>query len=253
MKTGLTSVTFRNLSTDEIIGIAASNGLDGIEWGADVHIKPGDYEKAKETYEKCKRNFLEVFSYGSYFRANGENYDQVLKTALALNAPVVRIWAGTKSPENCNEKEFDFVVQNIKKIAKKASEYGLIIALEYHRGTLTQTKESTYKLLKTIQMENVRCYWQPNPDISLSEHLEEINLLMPYILYYHVFYWEKGDIRCPISEAENQWIEYIKPAWENKKMPNLIIEFVQDNSIISFIDDVKALKKIINKLMERKV
>ncbi len=35
---GLTSVTFRQLTVDQIITLARETGCTGIEWGSDVHV-----------------------------------------------------------------------------------------------------------------------------------------------------------------------------------------------------------------------
>lgn len=51
---GLCSVTFRDKSIDEIVEIAIENGLNFIEWGADIHLPPGDFEKAKELKKYAK-------------------------------------------------------------------------------------------------------------------------------------------------------------------------------------------------------
>ena len=64
--TGLTSITFRKLSIDEIIALTASAGLDGIEWGSDVHVPQGDTELAESVKAKTEAAGLKVCSYGSY-------------------------------------------------------------------------------------------------------------------------------------------------------------------------------------------
>ena len=42
VRAGLCSITFRSLDVATIIDLAVSAGLDGIEWGADVHVPVGD-------------------------------------------------------------------------------------------------------------------------------------------------------------------------------------------------------------------
>ena len=41
LKTGVCSVTFRNLNVERIIELVVEAGLDGIEWGGDVHVPTG--------------------------------------------------------------------------------------------------------------------------------------------------------------------------------------------------------------------
>ena len=45
--TGLLSVTFRNLPFEQIIDLTVQAGLDGIEWGGDVHVPPGELKPAE--------------------------------------------------------------------------------------------------------------------------------------------------------------------------------------------------------------
>ena len=91
MRTGLTSVTFRQKSVEEIIALAAQAGLSGIEWGGDVHVAPGDAASAAETARKTREAGLAVLSYGSYYRGGeGEDFAPILASARALGAPVIR-------------------------------------------------------------------------------------------------------------------------------------------------------------------
>ena len=45
IKSGLVSITFRELNPLEIIRLVSKAGLDGIEWGGDVHVPHGDIKK----------------------------------------------------------------------------------------------------------------------------------------------------------------------------------------------------------------
>ena len=51
---GLCSVTFRKLPSAEVIERAAAAGLGAIEWGADVHLPPGDPVAAKTLGARCR-------------------------------------------------------------------------------------------------------------------------------------------------------------------------------------------------------
>ena len=67
IKTGLVSVTFRKLSPEEIIKLVSQSGLDGIEWGGDIHVPHGDVKKARDIAQITKDEGLIVASYGSYY------------------------------------------------------------------------------------------------------------------------------------------------------------------------------------------
>ena len=55
-KIGLCSVTFRDKSVDEIVDLALENGLNFIEWGGDIHLKPGDFDEARRIKALCDKN-----------------------------------------------------------------------------------------------------------------------------------------------------------------------------------------------------
>jgi 3-dehydroshikimate dehydratase len=47
-KTGLVSITFRRHSPEQIIAWVKQAGLDGIEWGGDIHVPHGNVTRASE-------------------------------------------------------------------------------------------------------------------------------------------------------------------------------------------------------------
>ncbi|MBM7330523.1 sugar phosphate isomerase/epimerase, partial [Agrobacterium sp. S2] len=84
---GLCSVTFRSLTPQVVIKLAASNGIRAIEWGADVHVPPGDLENARQVAARTAEAGLSVSSYGSYIFApdfTPDDVTSVLETARAL-------------------------------------------------------------------------------------------------------------------------------------------------------------------------
>jgi len=96
---GLVSITFRELPPEQIISLATEAGLGSIEWGGDVHVPHGDLKSAQRVARLTADAGLEVSAYGSYYRAAGRqstgvDFESVYKTALALGAPIIRVWAG---------------------------------------------------------------------------------------------------------------------------------------------------------------
>ena len=65
---GLVSISFRDLSVEQIIDLCKKNGLKSVEWGGDIHVPHGDTERAKRVYELCENNGISVAAYGSYYR-----------------------------------------------------------------------------------------------------------------------------------------------------------------------------------------
>lgn len=247
---GLTSISFRGLDYKEIIEICVENSVDTIEWGGDIHVPPGDLKQAKKIGETTRAKGIKTPSYGSYYRlSQNENVEQsfleILDTAEALGAKIIRIWtASTKEVKDLKELCEDNIIE-LKIICKMAAKRNMMIGLEYHRGTLTETKDMTLRILEGVQMKNLWTYWQMNPDISHLERLGEIKLLKEYICSVHVFYWIPGkdkDIRLPLFKGRQYWEEY----WEVLKDCNCpgILEFVKDDQIAQLQEDIKELRDI---------
>lgn len=86
---GLCSVTFRSLSVQAVIDLAAANGIRAIEWGADIHVPSGDLANARDVAARTAKAGLVVSSYGSYIFApdfSPEDMTAVLETAKALGS-----------------------------------------------------------------------------------------------------------------------------------------------------------------------
>ena len=97
MRPGLCSVTLRRLGVEDVVAAAAAAGLEAIEWGADVHVPPGDLDAAERARSACAAAGLAVASYGSYFRAGeDEDFAPVLASARALGAPRIRRLGGPR-------------------------------------------------------------------------------------------------------------------------------------------------------------
>ena len=232
MKLGLTSVTFRKLEWREIIRIARDCRLDGIEWGGDVHVPPGDTELAGEIYRATVAAGLAVLSYGSYYRlGGGDPFESVLDTACALRANTIRVWAGTK---------LNLAIPDARRAADMANAHDITIALEYHRNTLTETSEGAAALLKAVDRENVKTYWQPNPELTHAQNLAELAAVSPYLEYIHVFCWTRHGRRLPLDAGAGEWRAYLHTA----RPKAAILEFVKSDSAAQCVKDAQALRRI---------
>ena len=245
MRLGLTSVTFRQKTAKEIIRLAAKAGLDGIEWGGDLHVQAGDTKTAQQIGEQTRAAGLSVLSYGSYYRCGKkEDFTPVLASAKALGAPVIRVWAGNKAYEALSEEERKELADTLRAAAQTACEEGMTVALEYHRGTATQTIDGTLSLLRKVHHGNLFSYWQPNPEISVSEQLAEIDALLPFLQNVHVFCWTEQEERRPLSEGRERWTEYLRHVREGGRLHDLIIEFVRDDAEDAFLKDACTLHEL---------
>ena len=166
ISSGLVSITFRQLTPEAIVALVRQAGLHGIEWGGDVHVPHGDLTRAREVGEMTREAGLEVAAYGSYFRVgnsedSGLPFSHVLDSALELGAPVIRVWAGTEGSVTVGSEGRKRVVADLRRITELAAKAGVRVTTEFHGGTLTDTNESTIKLLSEVDHTNLSTYWQP--------------------------------------------------------------------------------------------
>jgi len=246
--TGLTSITFRQFSADEIIALTKEAGLDGIEWGGDVHVPAGDIETAKLVREKTEAAGLKVLSYGSYYRLGKEMpFLPVLESAQALGAKVIRIWAGTMGSKEATEKDYYKLSAELRSVCAIAAAAGITIGLEYHRNTLTDCRESALKLVELTGMPNLKCYWQPNPEVTFEEQLREIETVLPFFANVHVFNWTFEDgknVRHPMETGKEKWQQYFDALKKCGHPFDAMIEFVLDDTAEQFLADAKVLKAL---------
>ena len=249
---GLTSITFRELSPEKIIDLTVQAGLDGIEWGGDIHVPHGDIKTAREINKMTVDAGLDIIAYGSYFRlgnisSKSPDFQAVLDSAVALQASVIRVWAGDKGSAESDTAYWEKVIDETKNVAKIAAEANIEIAFESHLNSLTDTGESSVKLLKAVNCENVKTYWQPLPELSDEDNLEDIDLILPWLRNVHVFQWLPEDYtRCPLSDGKEKWAKYFNKISNMKKDVYAIFEFVKDDSPEQFLTDAETLKRIIN-------
>lgn len=246
---GLTSVTFRKLTPENIITLAAKAGLDCIEWGGDIHVPHGDLAQASRVRDMTEQSGLVISSYGSYYRAKGSKgrsleFVKVLETCIALGTDTVRIWAGDKGSVECDERTRGSITDDIKKAAEMGKEYNISLGLEYHSNTLTDTLESTLKLIEDIDRDNVFSYWQPSVKLDGTSNLNELRMLLGKVSNVHVFKWNEAG-RMPLADGGLEWMRYFETLRLTNKDHFCIMEFVKDDDPDLFLEDAKILKELI--------
>jgi sugar phosphate isomerase/epimerase len=232
---GLVSVTFRQLTPEEIIQATKQSGLSVIEWGGDVHVPPGNNQRARAVAAMMREAGLETACYGSYYRVghDGENgkplFADVLAAAAALGAPCIRVWAGTHSSTASDQVYFDRVCADADRIAGLAQERGIRIAFEFHDGTIHDTAAAAERLLAALPHPNIFSLWQPSSSLGDAERLDSLRVILPRLAHVHVFQWQPGDPvdRRPLAEGRESWGEWFALMNAAGQHPDALLEFVR--------------------------
>lgn len=246
IKPGLVSITFRQLSPHEVIALAARAGLAGIEWGGDIHVPHGDTARARLVLKASREAGVDIAAYGSYYRIGhseeeGLAFSHVLHTAIELEAPVIRVWAGTRNSEDADDDYFKLIVNETQHICEKAGDAGIRIAYEFHGNTLTNTAAATARLLEAVDHPNLRTLWQPAVGVSPQEALEGLKLLLPHVAHLHVFRWNVHE-RRPLAEGEADWKAYLETAAAPGRDMWGLLEFVEKDEPECLLRDAETLK-----------
>lgn len=224
---GLCSVTFRQLPAAEVAALAGGAGLDIVEWGADVHAPPEDLAAVREVARLTADHGLTTSSYGSYFRATpGEDFRPVAAAAMALGAGRVRVWAGTDGSTQADAGTRRSVADALRAAGAVAADHGVELALEYHKGTLTDTAASTLDLLDAVGRTDVRTYWQPPEDMPDDEAVADLRRVLDRVSGVHVFSWWPGNTRHRLARRADLWRQVFAVLHARGGTTDALLEFV---------------------------
>ncbi|MFA6104323.1 MAG: TIM barrel protein [Victivallaceae bacterium] len=247
LKTGLVSISFRKFSPEKIVQMCAKAGLDGIEWGGDMHVPHGNLQVAATVRKITDDAGLHIPAYGSYYRAgtkeDGLSFEAVLATAIELKTQTIRVWAGSQGSADAGEAGRMLVIGDLRRISEMAMKAGISISLEFHGGTLTDTNASTVKLMDELSGTNVFFYWQPPVNQSFEYCREGLSVIHPRLTNIHAFHWRITE-RLPLAEGVSNWERYLEIVAVDGKDHYVMLEFILEDSETQFYADAATLKEL---------
>lgn len=253
IKPGLCSVSFRQKTPDEIISLTKKSGLCAIEWASDAHAHEGDVAIAKEIRKKTEDAGLVVSSYGSYFSL-GSKQDVIpfLKTAEALGAKEMRIWAGSAPSSYYLPDARAALVREAKEACRLAKEFGVTLSTECHAHTLTDFSDSLLKLLDEVGADNFKTYWQPLLHFTKAQHPAELakvyssgKLTNLHVYHFNIFEGEREQML--LAEGYEPWLETFSFLSKDKEERFALLEFVREGKDESLLADAKTLIELTDK------
>ena len=250
---GILSITFRQLSWEQIVDLTAKAGLGGIEWGGDIHIPSGDIQRAEAAKRRCADEAILISAYGSYYRLGNspEGFAAVLDTALALGAETIRVWAGAIGSNAAPASVRQSIADDLHRCCDLAAKYNLKIATEFHGGTLTDDIASCLNLLQSANASNARTFWQPPTEMDFAPAISTLRRLGPLLSNVHVFHWwPTSATRQPLSAGQDRWLEYLRVVAAQSRADGIprfaSLEFVKNDDVEQLIADAKTLLELLS-------
>ncbi len=246
-KLGLCSVTFREKPAEEIIEIARQQELEGIEWGADIHVKPGSpAEYAASVAEKCRNAGLAIPSYGSYFDVLDHapaDFAAIVEKAALLGAGVIRVWGGWVRPEEVNPEQFEKITSTSREIAGMAAEKNIKVAFEFHDNTPTEGGDNVLKVIHGAGHPNLYTYYQLIRPNDYDWNLANLEKIYPRLAYVHV-QANDGERNLPLADFRDMWKEILLRLKKKSYDGWLFFEFNKDNSVQQLAEDIKLMRSL---------
>lgn len=241
IRVGLCSVTFRALSADAVLDAAVSARLESIEWGSDIHVPVGDLDEAHRVGTLTRSAGITVSSYGSYFRCDdASEIAPLLASADALGAPRIRVWAGRLSSAEASPEHRAHTLTVLEELVSAAAERHIEIALEFHGGTLTDTRESASDVLDAVPAAS--SYWQPATAASDDEALADLHVTGARTSTAHVFSWAPDGTRLRLDGRAAFWRRAIDTIDALPAVTDLLLEFVPANDPAILFEEAALLR-----------
>jgi 3-dehydroshikimate dehydratase len=256
MKTGLCSITFRQLSVQQIADLVQKAGIAAVEWDSDIHVKPGDIGAAQEALRITTEAGLEVSSYGSYYNVldsegNPGDFAPVLDSALALGTNTVRIWPGELPSEVATPEYRSKFVEKVRLDLDAAAAQSVRLALEFHVNSLADSNAAALALLEEVNHSNLYTYWQPMYWIADTDYrFQGLQQMAGRVLNLHVFHWlfhpyrggwSQNIDRRPLADGVVDWSKYLSVDLAPGDHYALM-EFARNDDPEQFKVDAAALK-----------
>lgn len=243
-KLGLVSVSFRKHTPEEILQAMQNTPLRYIEWGSDVHAPVGRPEVLRRLAQLQKAYGITCSSYGTYFhlgRDPVEELESYMDAAQILGTNILRLWCGQKDSQDYTAEEKEELFALCRQAVAIAEKRGVILCMETHHKTFTDTKESAKELIRAVGSANFRMYWQPSQRRTEEENAQHAAMIAEDTVILHVFHW-RGKDRLPLADGVQTWKRYLSQFDGDR---TLLLEFMPDGQITTLETETKALIEIV--------
>jgi sugar phosphate isomerase/epimerase len=212
VKAGLATIAFRKYDVFTALDFARDAGFAGVEiWGKPPHTPEElDADYTRRVRDRARANGLDIPVFGSYVNPSWPEFESKsadsIKLALMLGAKIIRVWAGSKNPDQADEDLWRHVASSFHEFALRAEYEGLTLAMETHADTLCFTPEGCLRLIEMASAPNLKLNYQPrdfvSPDVERDIELVGALVVMVHAQNFRPSCVEEGKMnRCLIERG----------------------------------------------------
>ncbi|MDR1146223.1 MAG: sugar phosphate isomerase/epimerase [Verrucomicrobiales bacterium] len=252
IKSGLASVSLRQLNPAQLVNWCGTAALAGIEWDGETHVPHGDYATARRVGALTREHGIAIVAYSSYYRIgaserHGPDFARVLETAAHLQAPLIRVRAGIKSSADADEAYVNWIVEQSAHIAGLAAAVGIKVAYECQAGTLTDSVGSIVSLLDQARHPNLYFLWQPTAGKTVAYNLQLLRAVLPRLTNVRVFH-RGPDVaaRQALAAGAADWREYFNLLRQDGQPRYALLKLVKHDAPEQLQADALTLRQLLS-------
>lgn len=260
----LCTISHREKLLEYALDVAQELGCEGVEiWGREPHISERfDENRVYAARKMVEERGLTTVMFGSYLTLGAVHthpeaqihLDDVLHTARCLHSPLVRVWASDVASEQAEDSIWSQTVAELQEACDRAKRLNIVLAAEMHSDTLTDTGESSRRLVELVNRDNFGLNFQASIRPRKESPEERLRQVRDFVVHTHIqnFYsllTESSEPlhRAPVSQGLIDYYPLLEMLCENGYSGFYALEFAAcegEGKREALAEDLRYLKSL---------
>lgn len=246
----LSSLAFAGRDPNSVFSVASSIGAQGIEWSNLEFLMPGDEKAASSLMmDTLKAGFTTVSYACSYniLQADKDLFKAVIKSAKALNAPLVRLLS---DEQNFSDYKAPDYINSARLLGDEAAAQGLTLCLSLKNGSMLSNYNTAAVIMAELDHPFVKIAWEPEQDSNFDHCMEDFSLLSGSVAVMLV---KHSILESSVEKRYEEWLHFLD-AYDrqggNPDMSRPLILYSIPENLSGIKESIEVLKEL-NKVLRR--